>query len=47
MANISRKYSTSVREHRDIKSDPKIRVRPGVRPHPNDPNKDTNPPHKY
>ena len=34
-------------EHCDIKSDPKIQVRPVVRPHPNDPNKDTNPPHKY
>ena len=33
-------------EHCDIKSDPKIQVRPGVRPHPNDPNKGTNPPHK-
>ena len=47
MANISRKCSTNVRENRDIKSDLKIRVCPGVRPHPNDPIKGTNPPHKY
>ena len=48
-ANISLKYSTSVsvREHCDIKSDLKIWVCPGVRPHPNDPNKSPNPPHKY
>ena len=50
-ANISLKYSTSdsasVREHCDRKSDLKIWVCLGVRPHPNDPNKSPNPPHKY
>ena len=34
-------------EHRDIKFDHKTRIVPRVRPHPNEPNKGTNPPHKY
>ena len=47
-ASISRKYSTSVREQCDIKTEPKIQVRSGVRPNdPNDPIKGTNPSHQY
>ena len=34
-------------EQREIKSDPKIRVHPGVRFHPNDSIRGPNHPHKY
>ena len=47
MANISCKYSTILREYREIKSDTKMWVYPSVRLRPIVPIKATNPPYKY